>query len=175
LNLTLQPNNLYALFESAFSVNPNLSHDVLAVYISSTPGQGGQPTLPQRIEVPVRFTPSFIYLVLAVILGSLIGFGVRLLIPVPDSPAGAAAPALNVPIKRRQFPKWAQDLLLSLAIAAIVELLGLVLFNPPNTPAVVYGFSLDPSQFVPTCLMAFLVAGGPPVVSKISQAINIKN
>jgi hypothetical protein len=43
LNLTLQPNNLYALFESAFSLNPNQSHDVLAVSITTTPDQGGLP------------------------------------------------------------------------------------------------------------------------------------
>jgi hypothetical protein len=170
LNLTLQPNNLYALFESAFSLNPKQSHDVLAVYVTSTPGLGGLPSLPQRIEVPVRFTPSFLYLAFAVILGSLIGFAVRRLIP--DAPSSAAAPAAAPPESAR-FPRWGRDLLLSVATAVVVEFVGLILYNPPNTSITVFGFSLDPTQFAPTLLIAILVAGGPPVVARISQAIKI--
>jgi hypothetical protein len=62
-------------------------------------------------------------------------------------------------------------LLLSVATAGIVELFGLVLFNNTNTSVVVFGFSLDPSQVAPAFLVAILVAGGPPVVSKVSEAI----
>ena len=166
LILTVQPNTLYALYASAFAVDPHKSQDTLAVYVTSTPGQGGLPSLPQKIEVPVRFSPSFLYLASAVILGSLIGFGVRRLIPVTPSDAGAA-PA---PVTGR-FPRWARDLLLSVATAVIVELFGLVLFNNTNTNVVVFGFSLDPSQVAPAFLVAILVAGGPPVVTKISEAI----
>jgi hypothetical protein len=167
LILTVQPNTLYALYASAFAVDPHKSQDTLAVYVTSTPGQGGLPSLPQKIEVPVRFSPSFLYLASAVILGSLIGFGVRRLIPATasDADTGTAAPATG------RFPRWARDLLLSVATAVIVELFGLVLFNNTNTSVVVFGFSLDPSQVAPAFLVAILVAGGPPVVSKVSEAI----
>jgi len=168
LILTVQPNTLYALYASAFAVDPHKSQDTLAVYVTSTPGQGGLPSLPQKIEIPVRFSPSFLYLASAVILGSLIGFGVRRLIPAAASDAAASAAA--VPAMGR-FPRWARDLLLSVATAVIVELFGLVLFNNTNTSVVVFGFSLDPSQVAPAFLVAILVAGGPPVVSKISEAI----
>jgi hypothetical protein len=170
LILTVQPNTLYALYASAFAVDPHKSQDILTVYITSTPGQGGLPSLPQKIEIPVRFSPSFLYLASAVILGSLIGFGIRRLIPAtaPDAAAGtAAAPATG------RFPRWARDLILSIATAVIVEIFGLVLFNNTNTSVVFFGFSLDPSQVAPAFLVAILVAGGPPVVSKISEAIKI--
>jgi hypothetical protein len=168
LILTVQPNTLYALYASAFAVDPHKSQDTLAVYVTSTPGQGGLPSLPQKIEIPVRFSPSFLYLASAVIVGSLIGFGIRRLIPAAASDAAASAAA--VPATGR-FPRWARDLLLSVATAVIVELFGLVLFNNTNTSVVVFGFSLDPSQVAPAFLVAILVAGGPPVVSKISEAI----
>jgi len=168
LILTVQPNTLYALYASAFAVDPHKSQDTLAVYVTSTPGQGGLPSLPQKIEIPVRFSPSFLYLASAVILGSLIGFGIRRLIPATASDAAANATA--EPVTGR-FPRWARDLLLSVATAVIVELFGLVLFNNTNTSVVVFGFSLDPSQVAPAFLVAILVAGGPPVVSKISGAI----
>ncbi|MGD0832177.1 MAG: hypothetical protein ABR907_14635 [Terracidiphilus sp.] len=168
LNLTLAPNNLYALFASAFSLNPLQSHDVLAVYITSTPGLGGLPGLPQRIEVPVRFTPSPFYLFFAVLLGALIGFCIRCLIPPPPAKPGDPAP----PAQGR-FPRWARDLLLSVITAAVVEIVGLIIYNPPTTSVVVFGFSLDPTQFAPSLLIAILVAGGPPVVGKIKDAIKI--
>jgi hypothetical protein len=173
LILTVQPNTLYALYASAFAVDPHKSQDTLAVYVTSTPGQGGLPSLPQKIEIPVRFSPSFLYLASAVILGSLIGFGIRRLIPAtaPDAAAGAASSSA-APVTGR-FPRWARDLLLSIATAVIVELFGLVLFNNTNTSVVFFGFSLDPSQVAPAFLVAILVAGGPPVVSKISEAIKI--
>ena len=165
LILTVQPNTLYALYASAFAVDPHKSQDILTVYITSTPGQGGLPSLPQKVEIPVRFSPSFLFLASAVILGSLIGFGIRRLIPAtaPD----AAAPATG------RFPRWARDLLLSIATAVIAEIFGLVLFNNTNTSVVFFGFSLDPSQVAPAFLVAILVAGGPAVVSKISEAIKI--
>lgn len=167
LNLTLQPNNLYALFSSAFSLNSSQAHDVLAVYITSTPGQGGLPSQTQPpILVPVRFWPNGIYLAFAVLLGSLFGFGIRCLIP----PAAANAPAPPAP---GRFPRWARDLLLSIATAAVVEIVGLIIYNPPTTSVVVFGFSLDPTQFAPSLLIAILVAGGPPVVTKITDAIKI--
>src|ERR1035441_10280898 len=133
---------MHALFASAFSVNPDTSHDVLAVYIKSTPAQGGLPTDPQRIDVPVRFWPSSPYLALAVIFGSLLGFGLRLLIPEADPTGGAAAPVPAPVPNQRRLPTWTRDLLLSFATAIIVEIVGLILFNPPNTPAIVYGFAL---------------------------------
>jgi len=165
LILTVEPNTLYALYASAFAVDPHKSQDILTVYITSTPGQGGLPSLPQKVEIPVRFSPSFLFLASAVILGSLIGFGIRRLIPAtaPD----AAAPATG------RFPRWARDLLLSIATAVIAEIFGLVLFNNTNTSVVFFGFSLDPSQVAPAFLVAILVAGGPAVVSKISEAIKI--
>jgi hypothetical protein len=167
LDLTLQPNNLYALFASAFSLNPNQAHDTLAVYITSTPGQGGL-SVRQQIEVPVRFTPNPFYLALAVLLGSLIGFGIRRLIP----PVASCA-ADPVQPSQGRLPQWVRDLLLSIATAAVVEIVGLIVYNPPTTSVVVFGFSLDPTQFAPTLLVAILVAGGPPVVSKIKDAIKI--
>jgi hypothetical protein len=168
LNLTLKPNNLYALFSSAFSLNASQAHDVLAVYVTSTPGQGGLPGLPQRIDVPVRFTPSPFYLFFAVLLGALIGFGIRCLIP----PA-AAKPGDPAQPPQGRFPRWARDLLLSIATAAVVEIVGLIIYNPPTTSVVIFGFSLDPTQFAPSLLIAILVAGGPPVVTKITDAIKI--
>jgi hypothetical protein len=173
LILTLQPNTLYALFTSAFAVDPHKSQDTLAINIISTPGQGGLPTLPQKIDVPIRFSPSFLYLASAVILGALIGFGIRRLIPATAPNAAADAADSSAAPAGGRFPRWVRDLLLSVATAVVVELFGLVLFNSTNTSVVVFGFSLDPTQVAPALLVAILVAGGPPVVSKISAAIKI--
>lgn len=173
LILNLQPNTLYALFASAFAVDPRKSQDTLAVNITSTPGQGGLPSLPQKIEVPVRFSPSFLYLSSAVILGALIGFGIRRLISVTASSAAAGDAVPAAAPSRGRFPQWARDLLLSVATAVVVEIFGLVLFNSTNTSVIVFGFSLDPTQVAPALLVAILVAGGPPVVSKISEAIKL--
>jgi hypothetical protein len=171
LVLTVQPNTVHALFASAFTVNSQKAHDVLVVNVASTPGQGGIPSLPQPIEVSVRFTPSFLFLASAVILGSLIGFGIRRLIPASPPKAAANEPAPAAEADTGRFPKWLRDLLLSVAIAAVVEIAGLILFNNTNTSVVVFGFPLDPSQVAPACLMAILVAGGPPVVAKITDAL----
>jgi hypothetical protein len=173
LILTLQPNTLHALFASAFAVNPRKSHDVLAVYVTSTPGQGGIQGLPQRLEVPIRFTPSFLFLASAIILGSLIGFAIRRLIPGTDSKAAGGDAAPPAEAGQGRFPRWVRDLLLSVATAVVVEIVGLILFSNTNTSVVVFGFSLDPSQVAPAFLIAILVAGGPPVVTKISGAIKL--
>jgi hypothetical protein len=173
--LAVQPNTIHALFTSAFAVDPRKAHDTLAVYITGTPGQGGLTSLPQQIDVPVRFTPSFIFLASAVIVGALIGFGIRRLIPMVAPAGGAGAPdAGGAAGGSQQGPRGlVRDLVLSIATAAVVEVVGLILFNTTNTSVVVFGFSLDPSQVAPAFLVATLVAGGPPVVARIKDAIKI--
>jgi hypothetical protein len=172
--LAVEPNTIHALFTSAFAVDPRKAHDTLAVYITGTPGQGGLTSLPQEIDVPVRFTPSFLFLASAVIAGALIGFGIRRLIPMVAPAGGASAPDPGAAAASSSGPRGlVRDLVLSIATASVVEVVGLILFNTTNTSVIVFGFSLDPSQVAPAFLVATLVAGGPPVVAKIKDAIKI--
>jgi hypothetical protein len=172
--LAVEPNTIHALFTSAFAVDPRKAHDTLAVYITGTPGQGGLTSLPQEIDVPVRFTPSFLFLASAVIAGALIGFGIRRLIPMVAPAGGTSAPDPGAAAGGSSGPRGlVRDLVLSIATASVVEVVGLILFNTTNTSVIVFGFSLDPSQVAPAFLVATLVAGGPPVVAKIKDAIKI--
>jgi hypothetical protein len=99
---------------------------------------GGQPK-DLEVAVPVQFVPSLLYLVLAVICGSLMGSTARL-----------------VDQKRRGLNAWLNALATASLGSALLELLGIVLVSL-NSEFVLFGIKLDPFQFPQVLLMAALV------------------
>jgi hypothetical protein len=111
----------------------------LNLIISYAAHEGGNPReLSSRIKV--RFVPSLSYLLLAIVVGALIGAGGRLI----DRKARASIKA------------WLWGNLAAFAGAVILEILGIVLISL-NSEFKLFGIALDPFQFPHVLFMAVLV------------------
>lgn len=160
LILQLRPNTIKALGKSALMLNPTVAHDTLLISVASVSDQGGLPTQ-QEFRVPVRFAPPALYLVLAVLLGALVG--------------GVLRPWLkDAPVQSPQQPPgrlWhVKEVGVSVLIAVVIWIVALVLFSYAETRVVIFGFSFDPSQVLPAGLISLLAAGGPPIIAKLKDA-----
>lgn len=150
--VSLQPTMLSALWSSALKLKSDEPHDHLAFDITYHAGYGGQ-VRTQRFTFPVRFAPSLLALVLAVSIGIALGFVTSLFVD-KDKRASpqAAVRALGVAI----------------LLSVVVEIIGLVL-AAYGSKVLIFGFDLDPRQFLPAVVIAILVSGGSSVVSAIKD------
>ncbi len=158
LIVSLRPDTFKALGKSMFVLNPAKAHDTLVISVFSVSEQDSLPT-PQEFKLPVRFTPPALYLVVAVLLGAIVGSILGALLK-----SRSAQPA---PVGRFQRLK---DVVTSVFVAVIVWIFALVLFSYTETRVLVLGFSFDPSQVIPAGLISLLVAGGTPIITKIKDA-----
>lgn len=110
--------------------------------------------------MPVRFAPPVLYLVLAVVVGAVVGGVLRPLLK--DSPEQQS----------QQTPGgWhLKETGISVLIAIVIWIVALVLFSYAETKLVVFGFSFDPSQVIPAGVISLLAAGGPPIIAKLKDA-----
>lgn len=149
----LEPLAFPALGASALKLKSDQAHDTLTFNITYHAAFGGQPRK-QRFTFPVRFTPSIWALLLAVFIGVVLGFLLSLLLDQERRASSQAA-----------LRAAGAALLLSV----VVEILGLALASYGNK-VVIFGFDLDPRQFLPALVIAILVSGGATVVSAIKKA-----
>jgi hypothetical protein len=146
-----------AFAKSLFSLKSSEAHDQLLLSVSSVAEQGGL-IMPQEFSIPVRFTPPALFLLLAVLIGAILGA----LLHLGIAPAPAAVPP----------PKPAIiQVAIMVFLAVVVWIFALVLYSYTETRVTIFGFTLDPSQIVPAGLIALLAAGGPSVVAKIKEAL----
>jgi hypothetical protein len=178
LIISVRPNTLRAFLGTVFSLNRDVPHDNLLITLSSSSEQGGLPT-PQEFDVPVRFAPTALYLLAAALAGALLGGTLRLLMPLPQ-PAQPSQPAQPPPPVPPPSPPvgtkvrilhYLKEYGTSIGLSFVVWLLMLMLYSYVATGVKLFGFDLDPSQLVPAGLITVLVAGGPPVVAKIKEAL----
>lgn len=110
-------------------------HEVISVYVTHRTQSGSERDL--EIEVPVQFVPSVPGLLLAVLLGAIVG-----------SAAAAAR-------RRSSVRDWLRAAGLALLAAVVVEAVGLVLVNYDSELRIL-GITLDPYQLVPAGLVGAL-------------------
>jgi hypothetical protein len=134
----IQPRPLKAIFNTFFR-SKNSSDTGLNLSVHYAAQDGGNP-MELSARIRVLFVPSLGYLVLAILIGSLIGATGRLIDP-------------NV---RTRFSTWIWSCSAALVGSAILELLGIVL-KSLNSEFKLFGVALDPFQFSQVLLMATLV------------------
>jgi hypothetical protein len=148
----LETSTFSALWASALKLKGDQAHDNLTFTIAYRAGFGGQPRS-QRFTFPVRFSPSFWTLIMAVAIGLGLGFTVSLLLDKE---------------KRASWGAVFKALGLAVGLSAVIEILALVL-AAGGSKVVIFGFDLDPRQFLPTIVIAILVSGGPSVVQAVKS------
>ena len=138
IHLVLDPDPWHALGASMFPLEKGKPHETIHVNFDYRVPGGGAATL--EIPVPVRFTPSFWSLLVAVLIGSAAGSlaGYWLL-------GGSAG------------RPWYVALLIGLFFGCLAELIGMVLVGYGNSSLRLFGFDLDPFQILPTLLVGALV------------------
>jgi hypothetical protein len=157
LIVLVRPNMIKALGKSLFSLNPNTAHDSLLISVFSVAEQGGLVTS-QEFKISVRFAPPLLYLLLAVLVGALVGGLVRLAMrPAPYNTAMGSS-------------RTGREIFIAIVMAVAAWIFSIALFSYAETRITLLGFSLDPSQVIPAGLIAFLSAGGPQVVARIKGA-----
>jgi hypothetical protein len=181
LILERQPNTLKALLKSISLQQPGAVHDTLLITVSSVSELGGLPS-PQEFKLTVTFAPPALYLFLSVIVGAVLGGGLRLALKAkPASPASqpaappvaqaagqAAAPAPAPPPAKDRYPRL-KEFGVAFTVAIIFWFVVLMLFSYMATQLTIFGLVVDPSQVLPAGLITLLAAGGPPLIDKLKE------
>jgi len=147
--LNVQPRTLGAVFATAFILGKDTPHDRLLVDLTYNVDAGGA-VKQKQMTVPIRFNPSFWELILAVLMGALIGMVLRLWLD----------PAHNQLIVKLALQ--------SLGMAAIAEFISAVAASF-DSRVVILGFDMDPRQFIPALIISTLAAGGPIVAKYLGK------
>ena len=142
--LPVKPQTFSAMLASAFVLKKDAPHDILPMDIAYNIAQGGS-SKQKAFKVPVRFSPPIWQLILAILVGSIVGLFLKKLLD-PASP----------PLSKGLFAK-------SIFLAAVAEFLAVVaaIFD---SKLVILNFDMDPRQSVPALIFAATVTGGPAVV-----------
>jgi hypothetical protein len=133
--LTLRPKPWHALGTSMFPLAPEKPHATLTLHLNYD-SPGGIPGL-LEIPVPIRFRPSFWSLLLAVVVGSLLGAAFAQLV-------SATA------------PKWYKAFSVAIIAGLLVEVVGMLLVNAKSEFRL-FNINLDPYQLSPALVVGALV------------------
>ncbi|MGI9102221.1 MAG: hypothetical protein ACR2IF_07225 [Terriglobales bacterium] len=155
IRLTLTPDRWHALGASIFPLAPDKPHETIHLTADfNTPGG-----IPGALEVavPVRFTPSFWSLLVAVVIGGLVGSGLASLaslLPSHKTAAdGAGEPANNTGAAPLE---WWIAIIIAILAGVVAEGLAIALVYA-NSQVRLFGFELDPYQLLPAALIGALV------------------
>ena len=138
ISVTLRSNAWHALGASIFPLAPDQPHETMTLYVNyDTPGG-----IPSTLEIPIaiRFRPSFWSLILAVLVGAIIGSMLAQLIKKKDAESLA----------------WYKAFGVALLGSALAEVLGIVLVYGGSEFRLL-GFELDPYQLLPVVAIGGLV------------------
>jgi hypothetical protein len=141
LNIKLNP--LSAMMSTAFVLRKESPQDLLSVTVTYNVDQGGMPK-EKQFDVPVRFSPSIWQLVVAVIIGGIVG---TLLKRVLDREVTKITWGLAGRI---------------ILLAAAAEFFAAVAASF-DSKLILLSFDMDPRQVIPAVLLAIVVTGGPTV------------
>src|SRR5215472_16026915 len=154
VQLQLTPKRVPALLSTRTSVKPHGTHDNLQVTVNYASAFGGA-NHEQTKDVGVRFAPSLLNLVVALLCGSLFG----------------TAAAQLLPGMWKGWKDTGQKALRGLLFALVAELFAMLL-AALGSKFILIQFDLDPWQFLPVFFIGFAVSGGKEVISYLglSQA-----
>lgn len=135
LHLDLQPDTWRAVEASLVPIESDREHASLQIDVPYTNPVFGNRTGIAQASVPLRFRPSILTLLLALVSGVLLGSLIPLL--------GA---------KRARMLTWTRATGTAIVVAIILELVGIFLVAN-NSKFVVFNFNLDPWQTLPVLLL----------------------
>jgi hypothetical protein len=149
VRLQLEPYKLPTLLATLGSVKPDAVHETVTALISYRSDFGGvQRTKP--VNIAVRFTPSLLSLIVALLGGSLLG----------------TLAAQFLPGTWKGFQTVAHMAARGIVFSLVAELFAMLLVAL-GSKFVILQFDLDPWQFLPVFFIGFAISGGKEVLSYI--------
>jgi hypothetical protein len=147
VRLKLEPNKLPTLLATLGSVKPDAVHETVTAVLSYSSDLGGvQRTKP--VNIAVRFVPSLISLIVALLGGSLLG----------------TLAAQFLPGTWKGLRLMAHHAARGIVFAVVAELFAMLLVAL-GSKFVILQFDLDPWQFLPVFFIGFATSGGKEVLS----------
>jgi hypothetical protein len=154
-------NRWAALLTSSTHFSLSDPHDRLTLRASYAPAEGGR-VRTQDFSIPVRFSPSIWDVIVALVLGWLLGVAIR--------KAGGQA---DIVPSRNQWKQWKLWTPLATTAAAVVVSEGVLYatVSADSRPLVLFGINVDPTQPLTIFLIALIVSGGPTVTTWFNNVI----
>lgn len=147
--LQLQPQKLPTLLATLGSVKPDSVHETVTAVISYRSDLGGVGRT-KPVNIAVRFTPSLISLIVALLGGSLLG----------------TLAAQFLPGTWKGLRPMAHKAARGIVFSFVAELFAMLLVAL-GSKFVILQFDLDPWQFLPVFFIGFAISGGKEVLSYI--------
>lgn len=141
--LQVKPKPLRAMLSTAFILKKDSPQDTLSITVLYNVDQGGTPK-EKQFDIPVRFTPSIWQLLIAVIMGGLVG-------------------AILKRVLDHEVTKITWGLLGRVILLSVVGEFLAVFAASFDSKLIVLSFDLDPRQAIPAAVLAFTITGGPTV------------
>jgi hypothetical protein len=149
VRLHLEPRKLPTLLATLGSVKPDAAHETVTAVISYKSDLGGVPRT-KPVNIVVRFVPSLISLIVALLTGSLVG----------------TLAAQFLPGTWKGFYAMGQQAARGIVFSFVAELFAMLLVAL-GSKFVILQFDLDPWQFLPVFFIGFAISGGKEVLSYI--------
>jgi hypothetical protein len=134
LQVDVQPETWRAIETSLVPIETDKEHATLQIDVPYTNPVFGNRTGVVQTSVPLRFRPSILTLLAALVVGTLLGSLIPLL------------------AKRSGLLTWSRATATAIVVAIILELAGIFLVAN-NSKFVLFGFNLDPWQTLPVLLL----------------------
>jgi hypothetical protein len=149
VRLRLEPNKLPTLLATLGSVKPDAVHENITAVVSYRSDLGGTQRM-KPVNIAVRFAPSLISLIVALLTGSLLG----------------TLAAQFLPGTWKGLYVMGQHAARGIVFSVVAELFAMLLVAL-GSKFVILQFDLDPWQFLPVFFIGFAVSGGKEVLSYI--------
>ena len=149
VRLQLEPKKLPTLLATLGSVRPEAAHENITAVLSYRSDLGGV-LRTKPVNIAVRFTPSLISLIVALLAGSLLG----------------TLAAQFLPGTWKGWYAMGQMAARGIVFSFVAELFAMLLVAL-GSKFVILQFDLDPWQFLPVFFIGFAISGGKEVLSYI--------
>jgi len=149
--LNIRPKPLWAMLSTALILKKDKPQDTLAVKVWYNVEQGGI-SKDKTFNIPVRFAPSIWHLVMATIIGGIVGAFLKRILDHEDSRIswGFVGKIVFLSIVAEFFA----------AVAASFD-----------SKLIILSFDMDPRQIIPAAILAFTVTGGPTATKWVGSII----
>jgi hypothetical protein len=141
---------MHALLATLTSLKPEQAHDHLWLQVTYASEQGGVSKSTGELDIPVRFEPSLLNLLAALVMGSLLGTLASQFLPGVWKDT------------RSLLQQTGRALLFSL----VAEIIAMLLVGL-GSRFVIFTFDLDPWQFLPVLVIGLLVSGGKKLLDMV--------
>jgi hypothetical protein len=147
VRLQLEPKTLTTLLSTLGSVKPDAAHENVTAVLSYRSDLGGV-LRTKPVNIVVRFVPSLISLIVALLTGSLVG----------------TLAAQFLPGTFKGYYALGQRAARGIVFSFVAELFAMFLVGH-GSKFVILQFDLDPWQFLPAFFIGFAISGGKEVLS----------